>query len=191
MPKEKDIYKAKEIQAAAMKLVIKTGFVSLKMAEVAKSAGMATGTVYIYYKSKDALINDVYIETKREIIDILTDKKHIADTFYLTFKNVWMSYFNFCLHNPEKMLFVDQFLYSGYITDEVYLKIEEMFSPLNFLLVQAQQNGLIKQVEVDVLKAQMEGSIHEVIKMMLKRNLHTSTDLINSCFDMAWDSIKL
>ena len=52
MPKIKDENKIASIQMAAMKLVIKTGFVGLKMADVAAGAGIATGTLYIYYSSK-------------------------------------------------------------------------------------------------------------------------------------------
>ena len=52
MPKLKDDQKLKDIQTAAMKLVNKTGFIGLKMAEVASEAKLATGTLYIYYKSK-------------------------------------------------------------------------------------------------------------------------------------------
>jgi AcrR family transcriptional regulator len=37
------------------------------MAEVAKAAGVATGTAYVYYKSKDELVVAAFVETKREL----------------------------------------------------------------------------------------------------------------------------
>lgn len=190
MPKTKDPLKAKAIHAAAMKLVINTGFTSLKMADVAHEAGMATGTLYIYYKSKDKLINDIYFETKKEIIAVLADPVHVADTFYSTFRNMWFAYFSFCFKNPEKMLFVEQFLYSGYISEEVYNRVEALFFPLNQFLLQGQKNGLIKQLDIEILKSQMDGAIHEIIRMLMKKKMSLGADQLQKCFDMAWDSIK-
>ncbi len=190
MPKIKDPKKVDSIHAAAMKLVINTGFSGLKMADVASQAGMATGTLYIYYKSKELLINAIYFETKKEIIEVLTDRKHISETFYQTFRNMWLAYFLFCMENPEKMMFVEQFLYSGYIENSIYERVEEMFAPLNAFLLNGQQNGIVKQLDIEIIKAQMEGSIHEIIKMMRKKNITFENDQLQKCFEMAWDGIK-
>ena len=45
MPKLKDSTKEAQIRDAALRLVIRTGFNGLKMAEVAKEASIATGTL--------------------------------------------------------------------------------------------------------------------------------------------------
>ena len=49
MPKLKDEQKLAAIQTAALRLVIRTGFSGLKIAEVAREAGIGTGTMYVYY----------------------------------------------------------------------------------------------------------------------------------------------
>lgn len=189
MPKEKDLSKIKDIQNATTKLVINTGFMGLKMADVAKEAGIATGTVYIYYKSKESLINDVYIETKREIISQISFNEEVND-FYSVFREIWFNYFQFCFHNPEKMMFVDQFLYSGYISDEVYDNVVSLYAPINLLMQKAQNENIIKVVDVEVFKSHIEGAIHETIKMMIKRKIAYSNELAEVCFQMAWDAIK-
>ncbi len=190
MPKLKDDNKVKAIHDAAMKLVIKTGFVGLRMADVASEAGVATGTLYIYYKSKEALINDVYIETKKEIVANLLNPKHQSETFYTTFKNIWISYFKFCFENPEKMLFCEQFFYSGYISEEIKNEVDLMFEPLHQTLRVAQENGLVKQIDVEILIAQMHGAIHEIVKVLMKQKSQLGNTQLQRCFDMAWDSIK-
>ncbi|MBK7429323.1 MAG: helix-turn-helix transcriptional regulator [Saprospiraceae bacterium] len=39
---------------------MKSGYTDLRMADVAKEAGMATGTLYIYFKNKEELINTLF-----------------------------------------------------------------------------------------------------------------------------------
>ena len=51
MPKAKDENKIEQIFKATLKLVSVEGFGGLRMSDVAKEAGMATGTLYIYFKA--------------------------------------------------------------------------------------------------------------------------------------------
>jgi AcrR family transcriptional regulator len=45
---------------AALRHVLETGYAGLKMAEVAREAGGATGTIYTYFWGKADLINQLY-----------------------------------------------------------------------------------------------------------------------------------
>lgn len=191
MPKLKDEQKLAAIQAAALKLVIRTGFSGLKIADVAKEAGIGTGTMYVYYCDKEQLIEDVYLTTKKEIAAVLFDPAHLSDTFQGTFKRMWLAYFGFCLQQPEKMLFVEQFLYSGLISDELIAETEAMFIPLDNLLIQAQEQGLIKKVSVEIAKAFIQGAIHEVVKVITKKEYRLVLGELEKCFEMAWGSIKI
>ncbi|MEY3238895.1 MAG: hypothetical protein RIR11_333 [Bacteroidota bacterium] len=191
MPKLKDEQKLAAIQNAALKLVIRTGFSGLKMADVAKEAGIGTGTMYVYYGDKEQLIEDVYLITKKEIAAVLFDPAHLSDTFQETFKRMWLAYFGFCLQQPEKMLFVEQFLYSGLISESLIDETEAMFMPLDNLLIQAQEQGLIKNVSVEIAKAFIQGAIHEVVKVITKKEYRLIQGELEKCFEMAWGSIKI
>lgn len=190
MPRIKDDNKIHQIQTAALKLVIKTGFSGLKMADVAKEAGIATGTLYIYYDSKELLINDLFVVTKQEIANVMFKAENQGTTLYETFKKIWLAYFKFCYQNPEKMLFVEQFLYSGLITDENITKTDACFEPLDEFLNLAKQQSYIKDVDVALLKAHLQGAIHEQIKIMIKDNLSIEKTPINELFDLTWNGVR-
>jgi AcrR family transcriptional regulator len=190
MPKVKDDNKIVAIHEAAMKLVIKTGFAGLKMADVATHAGVATGTLYVYYTSKEELINTVYVETKREIVKVILNPEYQADTFFKSFKNMWLGYFEFCMNQPEKMLFVEQFLYSGFISEQNITMTENLLKPLNLFLENAQNNGIIKQASIEILKAQMQGSLHEIVKVLIRDQYKPSPEETSQYFQMAWDAIR-
>ena len=191
MPKLKDEQKLAAIQAATLRLVIRTGFSGLKIADVAREAGIGTGTMYVYYSDKEQLIEDVYLTTKKEIAAVLFDPAHLSDTFQETFKRMWLAYFGFCLQQPEKVLFVEQFLYSGLISEDLIAETEVMFIPLDNLLIQAQEQGLIKKVSVEIAKAFIQGAIHEVVKVITKKEYRLIQGELEKCFEMAWGSIKI
>jgi len=62
--KLKDEEKIKAIYSATLRLFETQGIAGINMANVAKEAGIATGTVYIYFKSKEELLNTLFKETK-------------------------------------------------------------------------------------------------------------------------------
>jgi len=52
-----------ELIAAALAVFVERGFAATKLDDVAKKAGVTKGTVYLYFKSKDALFKAVVRET--------------------------------------------------------------------------------------------------------------------------------
>jgi len=191
MPRPRDENKVLLIHAAALKLVIKTGFSSLKMADVAKEAGIATGTLYIYYKSSEDLINDLYVVTKKEIAEVMLSPENQEDTLYGSFKKMWLAYFFFCYKNPEKMLFTEQFLYSGLISETNKALTDSFFEPLNQFLEAAKKQSFIKDLDVELLKAHMHGALHEIVKLLIKSGQRPEAFPIHSMFELTWNGVRL
>ena len=63
--KEKDPNKVKAIFKATIELAGRVGLSGLKMSDIAKEAAMASGTLYIYFSSKEALLNELYKDSKK------------------------------------------------------------------------------------------------------------------------------
>lgn len=55
------------IRRALLELVAERGFRGTSMAAVAERAGVAAGTAYVHYASKDELVIAVYLEVKAEL----------------------------------------------------------------------------------------------------------------------------
>ena len=190
MPRVKDDTKAAVIRDAALRLVIETGFSGLKMVDLAHEANVATGTVYGYYENKHQLINDVYVHVKQEIIDIIINDEVMTEDYLQTLKNMWWAYFRFCIQNPQKMLFVEQFMFSGYIPKEVLQRMEDGLRPMMHFIELGQEIGILKNTSPLLIRAQIQGAIHEIIKFYFTEDLTITKDEQRTCFQMAWDSIK-
>ena len=72
--------KREAILRSAIKVFAQKGYFNSKVADIAKAAGIADGTVYLYFKSKDEILHSIFdrameefiAEGKREIAEIET-----------------------------------------------------------------------------------------------------------------------
>src|SRR5215470_16752677 len=59
-PKEKTNGKYEIILRSAIKVFARSGFFNSKVADVAREAGVADGTVYLYFKNKDDILVSIF-----------------------------------------------------------------------------------------------------------------------------------
>ena len=60
--------KRRRILDAAVKVFAQFGFYNSKVSQVAKEAGVADGTIYLYFKNKDDILIQVFIDSIDEIL---------------------------------------------------------------------------------------------------------------------------
>lgn len=60
--------KRKAILRSAIKVFAQKGYFNSKVADIAKDAGIADGTVYLYFKSKDEILHSVFDRAMEEFI---------------------------------------------------------------------------------------------------------------------------
>lgn len=63
--------KRERILRAAVEVFARRGFFSAKVSEVAKAAGVADGTIYLYFQGKDDLLIQVFRDGMRRFLDAL------------------------------------------------------------------------------------------------------------------------
>src|SRR6266702_4357494 len=67
-----------EIVTAALDVFVERGFAAARLEEVARRAGVTKGTVYLYFKNKEALFKAVVRET---IVPAIAKGEALAQTF--------------------------------------------------------------------------------------------------------------
>jgi TetR/AcrR family fatty acid metabolism transcriptional regulator len=67
--KRKDTEKYHRIIEAATKVFAKNGFYQSKIAQIAKEAGVADGTIYIYFENKDDILISLFEEQMKVVLD--------------------------------------------------------------------------------------------------------------------------
>ena len=71
MKKANQSPKRRQILDAAVKVFAQNGFYNSKVLDIAKEAGVANGTVYLYFPSKDDILISIFEEQMGELIDYM------------------------------------------------------------------------------------------------------------------------
>jgi AcrR family transcriptional regulator len=117
--------KKKRILEAALNLFIEKGIDNTTIALISKEAGVAAGTLYLYFENKVDLINKLYISIKEESVvsSIFYFIEHPID--YKSIEKMWMENVEWGVSNPDKFRFIMQFDLSPYHTKDTQAKIPD------------------------------------------------------------------
>jgi AcrR family transcriptional regulator len=115
-PKSED--KRNAILEAATRLFAERGLAAAPTSEISKLAGIAEGTLFTYFKTKDDLINALYREVKLELADAMMSDFPRKKKVGIRLRHVWDRYVNWGITNPKQRKVLAQLTVSEVVTKE-------------------------------------------------------------------------
>lgn len=106
--------RAAAVRSALRTLVGRNGFHGASMSAVAREAGVATGTAYTYYASKDELVLAAYRETKAALGAAATAGLAPDATAEQRFHALWLGCYRYARAHPEHARFLLQVEHSPF-----------------------------------------------------------------------------
>jgi AcrR family transcriptional regulator len=100
--------RAAAVRRALRALVAQRGFHGASMSAVAAEAGVATGTAYTHYASKDELVVATYLETKAELAAAATAGLEPSSDPPELFRAMWIGAYRHLSANRDHALFLLQ-----------------------------------------------------------------------------------
>src|ERR1700685_3487428 len=97
-PKSED--KRNAILAAATRGFAERGLTAAPTSEISKQAGIAEGTLFTYFRTKDDLVNALYREIKLELADAMMSGFPRRASVRRRFQHVWDRYAEWGITNP-------------------------------------------------------------------------------------------
>ncbi|GGH28212.1 TetR/AcrR family transcriptional regulator [Dyadobacter endophyticus] len=108
----RDANKEALIREKAIELIVNHGFDGLSMHKLAKAAGVSVATIYIYFKDREDLIQQVYTDESRKMTEATLLNFDPDVHFDEGLKRQWINRMNYCLENPYSMTFMEQVKHS-------------------------------------------------------------------------------
>lgn len=109
--------RAAAVRAAMRRVVATHGFHGASMSRVAREAGVATGTAYVHYASKDELVLAAHLEAKAALGAAATAAVDRDAAPRERFTALWQAAFEHLLDHPEDARFLQQVEASPYALD--------------------------------------------------------------------------
>ncbi|WP_026462976.1 TetR/AcrR family transcriptional regulator [Adhaeribacter aquaticus] len=183
--------KKKAIFESTLELVKVNGFHGTPMSQIAKNAGVAAGTIYHYFESKDALIMELYgyILNQRMAALLTADNEQME--FKERFLNFWISYCNFYIQHPKALFFIEQFVNSPYGTRDPVNETERFQNEFKDFVISGIETGILKPIDGYLLGPLIHGSIVTTAKIHLCRKIELTTNELRQVAEVIWDGIKI
>jgi TetR/AcrR family transcriptional regulator, repressor of fatR-cypB operon len=188
--KPRDDNKIQKIFTATLKLVVEVGVAGITMRQIAREAKMATGTLYIYFKDKDELVNQLYASCRAASVQAYFKGYNQAMPYKSGFKIIWNNILSDRLENFDVSVFMEQSYHSPFISESTKEMSRQLIQPLFKLIDRGKEEKILKDLDSILLLIFMMGSITEVIKYINYHQKKISDDMKKNAFVICWDGLK-
>jgi AcrR family transcriptional regulator len=182
-----------DIMQAALELMAEQGFHGAPMSEIAKKAGVGTGTIYRYFASRDALITELYREVEGTLRAALQEGYSAEKPIRERFLYLGTALLRYCIAHPLYFRYLEQYQNSPYGVsfrrDKILSKSDD-----NDIFKDLFEQGIAQQVLKDlplfVLFALAFGPLVSLARDHILGLAILDNTLIRQTTEACWDGIK-
>jgi AcrR family transcriptional regulator len=186
--KPRDEAKARDILAATLKEIEHVGLAGLSMEAVARRAGVATGTVYIYFKNKDALVDALYLATKTELASLVFRDEGLP--VRVAFSRMCVAFLEYLIDHRAEVVFMGQVANSPYLTPKTRAAAAVGVRPITDLLERGKRELLLKDLETDLMLAFLQGTLREMAAAVAGTPRAERGRRLEQIAGLCWDALK-
>lgn len=175
---------------ATLELLASSGFHGFSIKQLAAKAGVATGTVYLYFQDRDALIRELHMNILQRFAEAMFADHDVelplAEQHHHLCCNLW----RFLVDNPSVLLSKAQF---DHLPPDILRSQRDdawrLFAPLRELFAKGRQNGQIKELQDDVLASLSFEPYMFLARQQLIGVIQIDTDKLSEIITASWDAI--
>jgi AcrR family transcriptional regulator len=184
-PRSKD--KRNAILDAAAEVVAKLG-TGAPTAKIAKDAGVAEGTLFTYFSSKDELLNELYLVLKADLSRAMTEGYPSAKTLIERARHVWNSYVGWGSAHPLKHKAVTQLGVSDRVTEKTKKLGAGAFEEINQTIREMQAGGVLKD-QPPAFASAMLGAMADTTMNFIARQPGRAKHYTKAGFEAFWKAV--
>ena len=187
---QKSIEKKAALVRATIHLVNNNGFHDTPMSKIAKMANVSPATIYLYFDSKQDLVNKTYLEVKETFTSYAfatyNDQMNVKEGFEI----IWKRIADFKLKECEEAMFLAQCDNTPMIDESSRQEGIKHLQPLLQLWERGKQEGILKPISDYLLYAYTINPLSFLMIMQQRSVFELTKEHIEEAYQAAWDSIK-
>lgn len=183
--------KKERIMYATLKLITEHGFHATPVSMIASEAGVGAGTIYRYFESKEAIINELYDVILKELHEAtmsnIPENISVRDEFFLKWRNI----LNYFIEREYEGKFVSQYVASPFISRTVMAETERRNVHLRQLIDRGMREGEIREVDYNTIAVYMWGTVKQLHYLHINKAIEITDELINDIYTVFWEGIRV
>ncbi|GFZ32218.1 TetR family transcriptional regulator [Clostridium zeae] len=167
----------KELQATSMSLI-------------SKESGISTGSIYHYFDSKEAIINELYKGMVRfhseQVLKGFSSKESLRDSFQL----IWKNFIQFGIKYSKAFQVIEQYSFSPYITEEAKKEIYESVwcTEAAKLYSKAMEQKIFIEFNPKLMVQMHYGSMVYLLKSYFQGSTELTDKVVQTAINACWNA---
>jgi AcrR family transcriptional regulator len=182
--------KREDILEAAMELFGELGFHGTAVPQVAERARVGAGTIYRYFPSKEALVNEVYRHWKGKMGAAILEGFPFEASARQQFHHFWARSAAFALANPKALIFLELHHHAPYLDAQSRAVEEALLVPAMATLEQATKAEVMKPLPPWLLMAIVWGAFVGLMKAGWEGHLEITEQVIADAETCCWEAVR-
>ena len=187
----KDPDKEKAIRKKAIELIARKGLDGLTMQKLARAANVSPATIYLYFKDRDDLVLQVYLEASIRMNDASLKNFDAGMHFAEGLRVQWFNRAEFCMNHPMESALLDQLRHSPLHSRAVQLLSEKFAEVMKAFVMKAMKNKeLISFGSFEVFWAIVYAPLYQLVRFhqqgrsVFNQKFTISEDLIDEALKL-------
>jgi AcrR family transcriptional regulator len=155
--------KREAILDTALVLFTERGFFGTPTSMISKEAGVATGTLFFYFRTKEELIDTLYLRVKAEAAEAMCHGLKDEPDAQAKLNRLGRNAIAWGMGHPQKMKFMEQFAHSPFVSTTAQEEGMSRFIFLLDLIAQGIREGSIRDYDPKLLIFMMSSSFSGLI----------------------------
>lgn len=182
--------KREAILDAALELFAERGFHGTAVPLIAERAKVGAGTLYRYFESKEAIVNELFRQEKQKLgRALLEDFPYEAPTRQ-AFHEILVRLGRYAREYPKGIAFLELHHHGDYLDESSKAVEMQMLLPIKVFVEDAQKKQILKDVPAEILMAIVWGAFVGLVSANAKGYLPISPEVLDQAEGCLWEAIR-
>jgi AcrR family transcriptional regulator len=156
---------------------------------IAKRAGVAAGTLFTYFASKEELLNELYLELKGQVYARINADFPHKGSLERRARHIWSSSLDWAIEFPEKRKVSLQLNVSDLITPETRARTAAERGTIDRTLGELGTRGALRDLPAGFAAATMSAMQEATMEFIVKQPRHRK-ELMEQGFQAFWRAVR-
>lgn len=183
--------KRQQILRATLELLAQRGFHGFSVKQVAKAANVAAGTVYLYFRDKQDMIEQLHMEIIQSVASATFEGWDNSAPPFTRYQRLCRNLWHFNIEHPHALLCKGQFdqLPPDVLRNQ-YSEAQNLFAPLNALFNEGKQSGELEALPNEAMFCISVDSFWQMARKQHLGMVAMDDVLLEQMIDSTWRGIS-